>query len=501
MIERLWAKDASLFAPSPDPLMLDWLDSPKDQLKSLGILEKIKNNIDKNNFKTIVLLGMGGSSNGPRVFQAILAPKNKTFHVIDTIHPAAIKYLEEKLDLAHTLFIIASKSGSTLEPQLLYRYFCSELEASGVDQPARHFMTITDPTTQLEQESQEQGFLAGPFGNPLIGGRYSALSAFGIMPALLMNIDAKLLLKNAELMAQSCREEISNNPGAQLGIYLGTHALSGRNQLVFYFSKSLEPFGWWLEQLIAESLGKNNSGILPLIDSNTYISDEKSMSCLISLDGEDTSEPKNNIPSFKITLKNKYELGSEMFRWQIAVSIAGIILKLNPFDQPDVEKSKKQARAILDQMLKNPTQDFLELKTNKSEDINKFLAQARDKNYAAILSFLEDNHASKSYLEELKFNLSNLLKKPVLIQEGPRYLHSTGQLFKGGKNDGCFLLLTGPYPTDFPSFYAPLGIKDIHLSQALGDDRAMTDAERLIMHIHFKDMSLGFQELLSLIKH
>lgn len=492
--------------------MLDWLSSPEDQLRSLDSLKNIKNNIKKYNFNSFVLMGMGGSSNGPRVFQAMLGSDFNNFHIIDTIHPAAIKKLEDKLDLAHTLFIVASKSGSTLEPQLLYKYFYSQLEALGVDEPARHFMAISDPITPLEQESQEQGFLPGPFGDPLIGGRYSALSAFGIMPALLMNIDAELLLKNAQTMAKRCREsELLNNPGAQLGVFLGSNAEEGRNELVFYFSDSLKPLGWWLEQLIAESLGKNNSGILPIIDSNTHINNKKTIVCYINLSGEKITHIHNNIPSFSLELENIYELGAEMFRWQIAVSIAGIILGLNPFDQPDVEKSKIQARAILDQMIKNPDQDFLATPKQKNEEsagliiykhsMSKFLAQARDKSYVALLSYLDETRTHGAYLEKLKMSLSNLLKKPVLIQQGPRYLHSTGQFFKGGSNEGCFFLLTGAYITNLPSVYPALGIKDIHLSQALGDARAMTEAGRHIIHIHFKDLSVGFQELLSLIKH
>ena len=475
-------------------------------------LEKIKNNINKYNFKHIVLMGMGGSSNGPRVFQAILAPHSHNFHIIDTIHPTAIKKLEDKLDLAQTLFIVASKSGSTLEPHLLYEYFFGKLKALGLSEPARHFMAITDPTTLLEQESQEQGFLPGPFGNPLIGGRYSALSAFGIMPALLMNIDVELILTNAKLMAQRCREtQLDHNPGARLGIFLGTHAQAGRNELVFYFSPSVKALGWWLEQLIAESLGKNNSGILPIIDSDTHILSEKSIICHINLAGENINNINTNIPSFSIELENIYELGAEMFRWQIAVSIAGIILELNPFDQPDVEKSKIQARAILDQMIKNPAQDVLAINNIISknspglviynQDINNFTAKIIHKNYIALLSYLEDTETNKAYEEKLKSDLSKHFNKPVLIQQGPRYLHSTGQFFKGGFNEGCFFLVTGPYSTELPSNYPALGIKDIHLSQALGDARAMAEDGRHILHIHFKDLTVGFQELLSLIKH
>ena len=480
--------------------MLGWLDSPSKELKKLPELIKIKDSLKKLNFENLVLLGMGGSSIGPKVFKAILAPENSNFYILDSTHPSDIKKIEDKINIAKTLFIVASKSGSTLEPNILYKYFWHELEKLNILEPAKHFMAITDPITHLEQESQEQGFLQGPFGDPDIGGRYSALSAFGLMPALLMNINTKELLERALVMSNNCRDEnININLGAQLGLFLAEQVNNNRDQLVFYFSPKIKSFGWWLEQLIAESLGKNNSGIVPIINPDTYINSHKDVSCFISLGDEEITN-NINTPVINIKINNILELGAEMFRWQFATSIIGALLELNPFDQPDVEKSKIQAKNILEEMRKDPNKKLHNNIFDQKEFI-EFLTQAQNKSYLAILSYLEDNQENNIYLKNLSNALAYKLKLPVLIQRGPSYLHSTGQLFKGGKNDGCFLLLSNSYPVDLPSFYAGLGFKDINISQALGDNQAMKDAHRQIMHIALKDAPVGFKEIMALIKH
>lgn len=503
--DRLYAKDQNLFVG--DTLMLDWLFAPQEQLQSLPKLVAIKERVLQHNFSAIVLLGMGGSSLAVRVFEQCLSRERKPFFIIDTIHPSAIYRLEQEIDIKNTLFIVASKSGSTLEPNLLYHHFLAELIKAKVKDPYAHFMAITDPISSLEQIAAENGFLEGPFGDPLIGGRYSALSAFGVMPALLMDIDVKSLLQEAIAMSARCqiKTPLKDNPGAQLGAFLGLNAVKGRDLLKFYFSKSLKPLGGWLMQLIAESLGKDNKGIVPIIardDDESYSS--SFMHCFIELSDElgFTSLKKRlneqGSPSLTMALPDRMSIGAHMFKWEIGVSLAGHIMGVNPFDQPDVEKSKLAARAAMDSF---GEQNDRAPEASAQEAIESLLKTSSSASYCALLSYLDENLENMALLEDLAHKLEKRLKMPVLVQSGPRYLHSTGQLFKGGKNDGCFLMLTGSYEHDFPSDIKGLTFKDIHLSQALGDQEAMTSAKRKIWRSFMPDATRGIGELLSILEH
>lgn len=517
---RLWAKDPTIFGQQ-QPLMLDWLSEPREMLGMLDSLSEMAEKVKEHGFRSIVLLGMGGSSLAVRVFQDILAPDHN-FFVLDTIHPTALKRLEHELDLSSTLFIVASKSGSTLEPNLLYHYFLKKLGEKKIPHPFKHFLAITDPGTSLADEAYKNSFLTAPKGNPLIGGRYSALSPFGLFPAMLMDIDTQKLLENSILMAQECGPTIlpERNSGALLGLFLGVNARLGHDQLVMHFSPSLKPLGMWLEQLIAESLGKDKSGIVPIIDGGLdLVGLPHSMHCVIELAHEPVApalkEALNNAQAKRIYLNvpHKYAIGAEMFRWQIAVSSAATVLKLNPFDQPDVEKSKLSAMKILEEMKENkflgpnnPCYSSAALDIfapgSDKETINilaSFFSTIKDQDYCAILSYLDETKKNNIFLQSLVAQIRQR-SVPILLQSGPRYLHSTGQLFKGGKNNGHFIMITGPYEEDIMSDLG-LSFKNIHLSQALGDFQAMRDQGRHILHIHLKDIAIGFRELLALSKH
>ncbi len=517
---RLWAKDPTIFGQT-QPLMMDWLDEPREILSQIEEWKKRVAEL-KNDFTTVVLLGMGGSSLAVKVFQEILGTKSSlNFFVLDTIHPDAIEKIEDNIDLRRSLFIVASKSGSTLEPNLLYRHFWQSLEKQG-EEPAQHFIAITDPETSLAKEALEKNFLVLAKGNAWIGGRYSALSIFGILPAFFLGIDAELLLKRAVVMANNCGPSIpeEHNPAFLLGLFLGTNAILGRDQLAFHFSKSLQPFGMWLEQLIAESLGKDEGGIVPLIDGSAeYLAFPKAMHCIIELadepiDAKLKEKIKNSGLSYvQLDLASRDDLGAEMFRWEVAVSLAATLLKSNPFDQPDVEKSKQGASKIL-ALMKNGQFSFpkhpcyssesLEIfdEGSDKETINilaRFFSAIKKGDYCAVLSYLDENEENSALLKAFKQQIVQRAV-PTLLQSGPRYLHSTGQLFKGGKNNGHFILITGPYAKKIMS-QGGLIFGDIHLSQALGDYQAMLDQKRHILHIHLKDISMGFRELLALSKH
>ncbi|USN50055.1 MAG: hypothetical protein H6731_07210 [Myxococcales bacterium] len=506
-----------------ETLMLDWLNEPREMLGMIDNLKDLSDKIKQLNFESIVLMGMGGSSLAVKVFQDVLAPNtNEKFFVLDTIHPDMLERLERTIDISKTLFVVSSKSGTTLEPNLLYQHFLSKLKEAGIENHFEHFIAITDTGTSLAEEANKNQFITSVKGNPLIGGRYSALSPFGIFPALLMGIDVQNLLEKSLQMTQECGPAIlpERNPGVLLGLFLGVNTLCAHDQLVVYISPSLKSFGSWLEQLIAESLGKNHGGIVPLVEGDLeHVALPHSMHCVLELEGEPIDPSikqelrKNHSNCIYLKIPDRSAIGSEMFRWEIAISTAAIILKLNPFDQPDVEKSKQQALLIIDQ-IKNKkfvgpknacySSDAVEIFSPGSdkETINvmaSFFTAIKDGDYCAILSYLDETPENNSHVDSLAAKIRQHLV-PAIVQHGPRYLHSIGQLFKGGKNNGHFILITGPYKKDFSSSMG-INFKDIHLSQALGDFQTMIDDNRHILHVHLKDVAVGFRELLALSKH
>jgi len=480
VIFRLWAHDPSLFGTGKQILMFDWLHEPTRMLDNLFELEQTASKITSKNFKFIVLLGMGGSSLAAKVFAGCsrLDTKSLTvpqFFIIDTIHPSAITRLEKTIELAHTLFIVASKSGSTLEPNILYQYFYSRLKADGQSQPGKHFLAITDPSSPLLQKAKDLDFMPGPQGVAGIGGRYSALSPFGILPALVMGLDTHKLLESAAAMAHDCGPTLNDNtnPGAKLAVFLASNVLTGQYILHLHCSPSLASLGAWLEQLIAESLGKNSTGIVPIIDG--YSRQKLSMHCYIELSHEPISgERLANNMSF--TLDNFYDLGQEMFRWQMAISLAAIILKVNPFDQPDVERSKALAQKR--QVISTQAPSL-------STTISEFLSAHQQADYCVLLSYLDENPENQALLKSVCDGI-NQKGLSCLIQAGPRYLHSTGQLWKGGANKGSFIIITGEYQDHVK--LGNLDFSEAHKNQAMNDYQTMIDCGRSVLHIHLKNI-------------
>lgn len=514
IIFRLWAKDSSIFTGHDEASMLDWLNEPAEIQISLPALKAIKNDISSHNFSATVLLGMGGSSLSPKVFQAMLAPEStESFYVLDTIHPDAIARLSRGIDLKKTLFIVASKSGSTLEPNLLYRYFLSRLIEEGAQDPYQHFMAITDPVTSLEQESMENGFLKGPFGKPGIGGRYSGLSPFGILPAWLMGIDVERLLKNAVAMEHATGPSVlaQHNPAGPLGAFLATCVAHAKDQLLIHLSPALASFGMWLEQLIAESLGKNGTGIVPIIaDADDDSPSIASAHIVIGLASELSAMPalkrdhEKDAAIFRITINDEYEVGALMFRFQMAVALTASVLKINPFNQPDVEKSKLRAKEIIAKIMNGiaPIEEAPPFDLGNLEifgDLAGFFAHVGRTDYCAVLSYLDETWDHVLKLKTLKSAIAQKTQSATMLQTGPRYLHSTGQLFKGGKNNGHFLVITGPYAEDRPSGMGVLSLGDVHLSQALGDILALRESGRRVLHIRLKDITFGLHDLIKVI--
>lgn len=470
LLFRLWAKDPALFAHAP---MLDWLDEPQNMKTALPSLEKVVAAAAK--FSSIVLLGMGGSSASVKMFKHIFAP-NASFFILDSIHPHEVLEIEKAIDIDKTLFIVASKSGSTMEPWLLYQHFLNKL--SGSKDPYGHFLAITDPISSLEQESVEKGFLHAPLGKPGIGGRYSGLSVFGILPAMLMGIDVKPILDSAIFMAKNVGFSIpaKNNPAVSLAAIIASF---DQGNFFIYLSPTLKPMAQWLEQLIAESLGKDGHGMVPIITENFEIAH-----IAMAIDQEPVPDS-----SFNIVVSDISELGGLMFCWQMAVALAGIMLNIDPFDQPDVERSKVLTKEIIAKLKQGQKID--EEKPDVENGLSfygqaNFLADITPESYCAILSYLPEDKTPE--LLKLKKDLAPYFEDAVMLEQGPCYLHSTGQLFKGGANHGHFLLLTGNYSEDFFNAEGDLSMAQIHLSEALGDLEALKERGRKVIRIHVKDV-------------
>lgn len=487
VIKRLWSKDSTLFKGKDH--MLGWLSAPERELKSLEKLKSLKDAVLRHNFSAIVLLGMGGSSLAARVFHQCLSTE-KNFLVVDTIHPDELYRLEHSIDITKTLFIVASKSGFTLETDLLYHHFLKRLIDKKVSDPFCHFMAISDPISPLEQIAQENGFLQGTFGDPDIGGRFSALTAFGLMPAVLMDIDVEALLKSSITMAEQSGPDVLfyKNPSAMLGAFLGFNAINGHTTLYGYFSPTLKPLAAWLEQLIAESLGKDQKGIIPVFTDN-HQQKIDAMHCFIELEGEEGFSEQKKFLKDKdcsvsyLTIPDLFSIASLMYQWEIAISIAGSIMQVNPFDQPDVEKSKKAAKKTMESFFLGK-----ESVSDNKAIFDSFVQSLKNSSYAVLLSYLDENKTTQDLLLNLAHEINEHYNIPTLIQSGPRYLHSTGQLFKGGPNTGAFLMITGPYSHDYESNIKGLSLRDIHLCQALGDYDSMAYDQRTIRRINLLDI-------------
>jgi transaldolase/glucose-6-phosphate isomerase len=416
LVERIWQRDPSVWTGADEAHWLGWLDEPPRMRERVHELMEFAARIDVDD---VVLLGMGGSSLAPEVMRRLFEAEH--FHVLDTTHPSAIRRLEESIDLDRTLFLAASKSGTTLETRTQTDYFRKR---------GGRFAVITDPGSPLAEISDDVFY-----GEPTIGGRYSALSAFGILPAILMGIDVERLLDRAEEMRDACRLE-EGNPGIELGFELA------RTQ----FLQVEGDFGLWVEQLVAESTGKQGRGIVP-----------------VRIGGE----------VLEVRLPDPYELGQEFFRWEFATAVAGSLLGINPFDQPDVQAAKDRTNALLSEPRQVPGTG-----PGPAGEIDALLAQAGPGNYVAILAFIDP--ARESELEPLVRRVEET-GAAVAVGLGPRYLHSTGQLHKGGPDNGLFVQVVDDLGEELKIPGRPYGFRTLIAAQAEGDFEALQERGRRIV--------------------
>jgi transaldolase/glucose-6-phosphate isomerase len=532
-VKRLWQKDASLWTGTDEDKWLGWLDITEQQIEDADKLKQIAADIKKAGFKNALLLGMGGSSLCPEVLRMTFgkAAGYPDLHVLDSTDPAQIKSIEESVDLASTLCIVSSKSGSTLEPNIYKQYFFDRVKAKVGDKEAgSRFIAITDPGSKMQRVAEKDKFRKVFMGVPSIGGRYSALSNFGMVPAAVMGIDAAKFLKNTEQMVDACGEDsdAAMNPGVILGTILGVAANQGRDKITFVTSPGIFDLGAWLEQLIAESTGKSGRGIIPvdrerLAKPDTYGSDR--VFAYLRLESEPDKEQsaavdtlaKAGHPVVRIVLPDIYSLGQEFFRWEIATAVAGALIGINAFNQPDVEASKIATRKLTSEYEstgKLPSESpfftgdgaklYADLKNTAALKgggtlagfLKKHLARIGAGDYFALLGYITMNEAHEEALQSIRLAVRDNKKVATVLGFGPRFLHSTGQAYKGGPNSGVFLQITCDDAVDIlvPGQKYTFGV--VKSAQARGDFAVLAERGRRALRVHLgKDVAAGLAVL------
>ncbi|MES2285330.1 MAG: hypothetical protein V4547_06540 [Bacteroidota bacterium] len=539
--QRLWNKDASLWNEGElqneiSTISLGWLNAADNMLAALPEVEEFCNSKYIAEFNHIVLLGMGGSSMTPLVFQKTFQSVNKNIQliVLDTTEPKAIRDIEKKINISKTLFIVSSKSGNTAEVMAFYDYFYNQVYKIKEERAGENFIAITDKGSPLAGLGKRKKFRKIFINFPDIGGRYSALSYFGIVPAALMGVNVKEFLLRTQLMIKSCGPQIpvSQNPGIVLGATIAELALQGCDKLNYLMPPAFSTFGLWLEQLLAESTGKNGKGILPingtpLSETSTYGKDSFFLSMEFSTKNDTKSSKSTNFipknfPSIGITIQDELDLGQEFFRWQIATATAGAILGVNPFDQPNVQESKIYTNEILkkvEQDGKLPEMEIALVEDSlhyyeshkeielEDENINgkllleNFFALTKPGDYIALLAYLPEEPETQKCFLEIQSNLQESLHLPVTIQYGPRYLHSTGQYHKGGPNTGFFIqfICSSSDSIQIPEQAYTFDL--LKRAQAIGDMQALIEHERKVILIDLgKDFVNGLNAFKKVIR-
>lgn len=506
-VARIWAHDYAVWKPSPTEITnrLGWLTVAETMADRAGDLQDFANVVRAEGVRDIVLLGMGGSSLGPEVFRVTFgqAADYPRLHVLDSTVPAWVSEVTAAIDPAKTLFLVSSKSGGTIEVMSFFRHFYSLVERVRGAEAGQAFCAITDPGTGLEAMAREYGFRKTFSNPPDIGGRYSVLSYFGLVPAALMGMDVYTLLQRAHVMASACRATDGANPGADLGALVGTLARHGHDKLTFIVSPSVAGLGVWLEQLLAESTGKEGKGVIPIADEPPATVDAYGTDRLFAyirldddentlLDAHVAALEKAGHPVLHMALHDRYDLGAEFFRWEFATSVVGAVLGIHPFDQPNVQESKDNTRRVLDAFEESGSLPALQ----STGALTDLLSLAQPGDYLAIMAYIVETPAVVGALEQFRLRI---LQKHHLVNTfgyGPRFLHSTGQLHKGGPNTGLFLQLTADVTTDVAIPAAPYGFAVLNAAQAIGDLESLRSHERRAIRIHLgDDILVGLNDL------
>jgi transaldolase/glucose-6-phosphate isomerase len=530
-VRRLWEGDASVWTNSDESKWLDWLSIADLQLARPDHLTELAADMGASEFTYILLLGMGGSSLCPDVLSQTFGQQKgfPKLHLLDSTDPAQVLAVEEKVNLAKTLFFVSSKSGTTLEPDIMRRHFFERAGKVLGAAPGNHFIAVTDPGSQLEATANRDGYRKILYGLPQIGGRYSALSNFGMAPAAAAGLDAVDFLRRAQLMADACKtEDPAENPGASLGLLLGGHAEAGRNKLTFVVSPGLKSLGAWMEQLVAESTGKLDKAIIPIDleivgGPEVYGGDRVFVQLGLGDDrpGADAlaSLEQAGHPVIRIQCLEAANLGQEFFRWEFATAVAGAVMGINPFDQPDVEASKIASRKLTDEFEKTnslPAEEpFFEadgVKLFADESYRATLTQEitaqtlasylrahlnkiGPQDYLALLAFIEMNAPHEQALQSIRMTIRDAKKTATCLGFGPRFLHSTGQAYKGGPNQGVVIQLTCDDTTDVVVPGRSYSFSVVKAAQARGDFTVLEERKRRALRIHVSDVKNGLRQL------
>jgi len=507
-----WSSDAAVRQKIGQ--RLGWLDAPRGMVDAIPRLTRFADDVTRDGFTQVVLLGMGGSSLAPEVLRTVVgaAPGRPAFAMLDSTDPAAIAAVSGSVD--RTLFVLASKSGTTIEPNSLAAYFHEQLAKHGVTSPPSHFVAITDPGTELAARAASERF-RDLFINPAdIGGRYSALSLFGLVPAALMGQPLEALIDSGIAMADACggTQDVMANPGASLGLAMAAAAKDGRDKLTLLLPPALEPFGLWVEQLVAESTGKEGVGVVPIAGEAppanaagfssdrlfVYVRDgqrgdarERIVKELIAADA----------PVVTIDLPERAALGGEFMRWEVATAVAGALLAINPFDEPNVQQAKDATRELLKahqttgQFPQRPAGRTLAGNVSwtlstaaeqrlSAKDPVDFLKTLAAGDYLALLAYLGPDPAMFERIATFRSAVRDRTRNASMFGYGPRYLHSTGQLHKGGPNTGVFVLITATPARDLDVPGQPFSFGTLELAQALGDFASLDRTGRRALHVH-----------------
>jgi len=541
-MRRLWARDSSLWTNSDESNWLGWLAMTEDQLAHIAHLTSIAEEVQKSGFSHVALLGMGGSSLAPEVMSMTFgrAKGFPEFHMLDSTDPAQVKAFEGKLNLKNTLFIVSSKSGSTLEPNIFKAYFYELMKKTvGEAKVGEHFIAVTDPGSSFEKVAQRDKFRHIFHGRADIGGRYSALSDFGLVPSAVMGVDLKKFLGATEEMVHACSGTVpvADNPGGVLGLIMGVHCNAGKDKVTLITSPGISDLGAWLEQLLAESTGKEGKGIIP-VDREEVGSPEvygkDRLFVYIRLQGE--AEGKNDakvdalekagLSVARITVLDKYDIGQEFFRWEIATAVAGSVIGINCFNQPDVEASKIETRELTQQYEETgslpPEQAILEdqgikLFADEKHAGKLTIAAGKEKtlaaylrahlntigagDYCALLAYIQMNEANEKALQGTRHAIRDKKRSATCLGFGPRFLHSTGQAYKGGPNTGVFLQITCDDAVDVPVPGHKFTFGVVKAAQARGDFQVLSKRNRRALRVHLgKDVAAGLAVLDKTIK-
>ncbi|MGB8113365.1 MAG: bifunctional transaldolase/phosoglucose isomerase [Candidatus Sulfotelmatobacter sp.] len=536
-MQRLWQRAATLWTGDDEDKWLGWLDITEYQIAHPAELIGLAKEVWSAGFKDMLLLGMGGSSLCPEVLRMTFGKTAgyPDLHVLDSTDPAQVKAIEGKIDIARTLFIVSSKSGSTLEPNIFKQYFFDRTtQVVGADKAGSHFMAITDPGSHMQKVAEADRFRHIFFGRPSIGGRYSALSNFGIVPAAAIGIDVKKFLDRTQEMVRACGPDpsVEENPGAMLGVILGTAATTGRDKVTFITSHDISDLGAWLEQLLAESTGKVGKGIIPVDREElgapevyghdrvfAYVHTEHATD--VCVEQKISALEKAGHPVVRISMADIYDLGAEFFRWEIATAVAGSIIGINAFNQPDVEASKVVTRNLTSEYEKTGSlpaekpvleDDGIKLFTDDKNAAELAKGAGSDKSlagylrahlnrihagdYFALLAYIQMNAEHERALQSMRHPVRDKKHIATCLGFGPRFLHSTGQAYKGGPNSGVFLQVTCDDAVQLPVPEQKYTFGVVKAAQARGDFQVLAERGRRALRVHLpNNVTAGLEKL------